>query len=137
MLSSGDGGIFASAPVLKSDGSLEVSVSPSRNGRTVWNVTMIDDGGSEGRDRDTSDVLQLDLRVQPLNDAPSFDLVPMVSTYEDAVDVVMPHIATNISLGPADEAGQRLTFSLRLISGDGSIFATAPALNASGALRFS
>lgn len=71
--------------------------------------------------------------VSGVNDPPSFTLAgnpPTITSTAGAQTV--NGFATNISPGPADEAGQLLTFFLQVTSTTGNLqFATAPAINPS------
>jgi len=75
------------------------------------------------------------ITVNAVNDAPSFTKGSDQTALEDAGAQSVANWATGISAGPADEAGQTLTF---VVSGNSnpSLFAAAPAVSASGALTY-
>ena len=59
---------------------------------------------------------------------------PILQVAEDAGPQTFLKAVTNLSVGPANEAGQTLTFSVT--NDNGSLFGTPPALDASGTLTF-
>ncbi len=75
------------------------------------------------------------ITVNPVNDAPSFTKGGDQTVVEDAGAQSVTNWATAISAGPADEAGQTLTF---VVTGNSnpSLFAAGPAVSASGALTY-
>jgi VCBS repeat-containing protein len=74
------------------------------------------------------------IEVRTVNDAPSFRAGGDVQVGEDAGPQSLPGWAGDISAGPADEAGQRLSF---LVSSDHSdLFQEQPAISAAGTLSF-
>ena len=72
--------------------------------------------------------------VTPVNDAPSFTLAGNVMSDEDAGAQNVPNQATAISAGPANEAGQAVTFSVT--NDNNSLFSAQPAIDASGTLTY-
>src|SRR6185295_1784256 len=72
--------------------------------------------------------------VKPVNDAPSFTAGANVTVLEDAGPQTAAGWATNLSAGPANEAGQALTFVVT--SNNTALFSTQPAVLADGTLTF-
>lgn len=72
--------------------------------------------------------------MTPINDPPTFSLGPDQSVDEDAGPQTVAGWATAISPGPADEAGQALTFTVT--GGDETLFAVLPAIAADGILTY-
>jgi hypothetical protein len=83
---------------------------------------------------DWSNTASVTLRYQPVNDAPSFTPGPNVEVIEDSGAHTLPGWATNLSKGPADEAGQSLIGEASTT--DGHLFAASPTFGPDGSLRF-
>ena len=76
------------------------------------------------------------LTVAAVNDAPSFAALPVSTTSnEDAGARTVAAFATGISAGPANEAGQSLTFTVTANSNP-ALFSVAPAIAADGTLTY-
>ncbi|MBI4661193.1 MAG: immunoglobulin domain-containing protein [Verrucomicrobia bacterium] len=98
------------------------------NGKATIRVVAQDDQSAQ-----TS--FEFVLTVLPVNDAPSFTLSSTTVTLaEDAPLQTVANFATQISKGPADEAGQKLTFVVTPT--DETLFATQPAISEAGVLSF-
>ncbi len=82
---------------------------------------------------DTSAASQFTITVTPVNDAPSFTAGGNQTVDEDAGAQTVAW-ATAISAGPADEAGQVLTFNVS--SSDTTLFAAQPAIDGAGVLTY-
>ncbi len=74
------------------------------------------------------------LTVLPVNDQPSFVLSSTLTLAEDAGAQTVPGWASSISAGPANEAGQVLTFTLT--NTNNGLFAVQPGLSPAGTLTF-
>ncbi|HEV8448318.1 MAG TPA: Ig-like domain-containing protein [Gemmatimonadaceae bacterium] len=77
----------------------------------------------------------VNITVNAVNDAPSFTKGSDQAVLEDAGAQSISNWATAISAGPADEAGQTLTFVVTGNSNPG-LFSAAPVVNANGALTY-
>jgi VCBS repeat-containing protein len=77
----------------------------------------------------------VNIGVNAVNDAPSFTKGADQTALEDAGVQSVTNWATAISAGPADEAGQTLTFAVTGNSNP-ALFAAGPAVAASGALTY-
>jgi hypothetical protein len=129
-------GLFWVSPFLYGFGtvaSLEFYLAPNANG--VAHVTVIahDDGGTAAGGIDTSAPQTFTITVDPVNDAPSFAKGPdQVINHHGSETVV--GWATALSAGPADEAGQALSF---IVSNDNNaMFSVQPAVTPDGTLTF-
>ena len=76
----------------------------------------------------------IDITVDPVNDAPSFTKGSDVTVNEDDAAQTVVGFATAISVGPANEAGQTLSFTVT--NDTNSLFAVQPAIAANGTLTF-
>jgi hypothetical protein len=152
-LVSGDGHMFAQGPQIYSNGSLIFRLLEWQRGSAVYAVILKDDGlGS-----DSSPVQDLTIYVHPVNRVPSFaftspvevgwdfeDTTPMnfrngsLRVPEGFLSAILLHnfAADLVSGTPMDrlEAAQHLSFQLKLISGNDSVFAQPPHLASNGSL---
>ncbi len=76
----------------------------------------------------------LRITVAPVNDAPSFTLDAPITVLEDVGEITRAGFA-NASVGPANEAGQTITYDLLSIDAP-ALFAVPPSINANGTLNF-
>ena len=84
--------------------------------------------------QDTSAAQTFTITVTAVNDVPSFTKGPDQTVNEDAGPQTVSNWATNISAGPADEAGQTLTFLVT--TNNDALFSVLPAVSATGALTY-
>jgi hypothetical protein len=77
----------------------------------------------------------VNIRVNSVNDAPSFVAGSDVAVQEDSGEQTVAGWATQILLGPANEASQTPTF--QVTASDPALFAVAPAISSDGTLTFS
>jgi VCBS repeat-containing protein len=120
-------------PVISPNGTLTYTPTANAFGSSVITVRLQDSGGTSLGGVDTSSNYTFTLNVNPVNDAPTFTKGGNVTVTEDtpAQSVLW---ATNISSGPANEAGQTTGF---LISNDNpSLFAVAPTIAPNGTLSY-
>ncbi len=75
------------------------------------------------------------ITVGAVNDAPSFAITPSVMVDQDLGPQTIASFATSVSPGPADEAGQSLTFN---VTGNtnAALFSAGPLLASDGTLTF-
>lgn len=82
----------------------------------------------------------ISLTVEPVNDAPAFELPdPLVEVPANSGQQTMPEFTTAHSPGAPDETGQALTFHVDAISTGGMTFVSTPTISiegASGTLAF-
>ena len=89
-------------------------------------VVMDTDGGSTPE--------SFTVTVTPVNDAPSFTLAGDVMSDEDAGAQNVANQATAISAGPANEAGQTVSFVVT--NDNNALFSAQPAIDSSGTLTY-
>lgn len=106
-----------------------VTINPSTDlfGTTDITITVNHTGGPE--------VKTFTLTVNSSNDAPSFTKGSDQTVLEDAGPQTVNNWATNLSKGPADEAGQILTFE---VTGNTNptMFSAGPAISSAGTLTY-
>jgi hypothetical protein len=128
-------GLFSSQPAVSSTGTLAYTTAVNANGSATVTVTAKDNGGTANGGNDTSASQTFTITVNAVNDAPSFTKGADQSTYNTAGTQTVANWASNISAGPADEAGQTLTFQ---VTGNtnASLFTAGPAISSTGTLTY-
>jgi hypothetical protein len=125
--------LFATAPAISPTGVL--SFTPAANANGVANLTVVlrDNGGTAFGGSDTSAPANFTITLTAVNDAPSFVVPALAPTvFQNDGPQTVAAFATLISAGPADEAGQVLTFDVNVTGTTGNLaFAGAPAINPS------
>ncbi|TWU06031.1 tandem-95 repeat protein [Stieleria varia] len=116
---------------------LTYQAAPNANGVAVLTVKLVDDGPTnlpQGDDNE-SELRTFTIRVNPVNDAPSFTPGSIVTIDEDSgpyADIW----ARNISPGPADESTQSVRFEVTTPVDAQPLFQTLPEISDTGVLRF-
>ncbi|UXI69305.1 beta strand repeat-containing protein [Tahibacter amnicola] len=128
-------GLFSTAPAVSADGTLTFTPAAGANGSATVTLRLQDDGGTANSGVDTSATQTFVISVSAVNQAPSFTKGADQTVLEDAVAQSVTGWATAISAGPADEAGQTLTF---LVTGNTNptLFSAGPAVSATGVLTY-
>ena len=103
-------------------------------GSAAVTVSATDSGGTLNGGDDTSSSITFTITINAVNDVPHFTkgTDQLVGVGAGAIEIV--EWATNISAGPANEAGQTLTFLVE--PDDPSLFSMEPTIDESGTLRF-
>ena len=129
--------LFAAGPAVSANGTLTYTPAPDAVGTATVTVKLTDDGGTAFGGFDTSAEQTFTIQLTPVNDPPVFT-IPSGPVAADPANGprTVPGFATGIAAGPADEAGQSVSFLVTTTSG-GGLFTTPPAINpATGALTF-
>lgn len=129
-------GLFAAAPAIDATGELTYTIAADANGTATITVNVSDDGGTANGGADTSPDQTFDIVAAPVNDEPSFTAGADPTVDEDSGATTLPGWASALSAGPADEAGQTLSFTVTVDTNPG-LFAVAPAVDGAGQLSFS
>jgi len=128
--------LFSAAPAISPIGTLTFTSAADANGSADITIVLQDDGGTANGGNDTSAPVTFTITVTAVNDAPSFTLTNPPASLEDA-GAQSAAVASAISAGPPDEAGQTLSFSVTPASGDATLtFSSAPVLAANGTLSY-
>ena len=109
--------------------SATVNYSPALNYNGGDSFVYRADDGNGGTDDAT-----VTITIAAVNDAPSFLAGASVQVNEDSGPQSFPNWASSISAGPADEAGQTVTFTVT--AAQPSLFAVQPAVSSNGTLTF-
>jgi hypothetical protein len=110
-LSNNNNTLFSVQPAISASGTLSFTPAANANGTATVSVTASDNGGTANGGNDTAATNNFTITVTAINDAPSFTRGADQTVNEDAGAQTVVGWATNISAGPADEAGQTLTFN--------------------------
>jgi hypothetical protein len=114
-VTSSDQSIVPDASIVKgtlTGGQLPLSITPLPNqfGPVTITVTITDSGMNATPNGDINFITKsFILNVLPVDDAPSFNVVPTQTIFEDAP--LQTLVLTGLSAGPANESGQTLTLS--------------------------
>jgi hypothetical protein len=112
---------------------LSYSGTANFNGAAALTITTNDQGntGTGGAQSDTDTV---NINVTPVNDSPGFTAGGNQTVPEDAGPQTVPNWATSITAGPADEAGQTLSFIVN--NNNNALFSAQPAVAPNGTLTY-
>jgi hypothetical protein len=123
-------------PAVAADGTLTYTPAPDASGAATVSVRAVDDGGTANGGSDTSAAQTFQIAVAPVNDVPAFLAGGDQSVFENAGAQTVGAWATGMNAGPADEAGQSVSFAVS--AGNPSLFAVSgqPAVTGAGTLTF-
>ena len=126
---------FQSPPTVSASGTLSFSLAPDANGTVTFDVFAMDDGGVENGGDNRSAVQTFTVRITPVNDPPTTQLISLPAFQEDAGPQTIASFAEFFP-GPENEADQSV--STFLVSGltNPSLFLHPPTINSSGDLAF-
>ncbi len=128
-------GLFSSGPSISSTGTLSFTPASNANGSATITIVLKDNSGTANGGVDTSAAQTFTITVTPVNDAPSFIKGANQTVNNNAGAVTVNNWATSISPGPADEAGQTLSFQVTANTNP-SLFTVVPAISSSGTLTY-
>ncbi|MEW6226196.1 MAG: Ig-like domain-containing protein [Chloroflexota bacterium] len=126
--------LFSVQPAIATNGTLTYTPAANANGSATIEFRLVDDGGTAGGGQDTSATQSFIITVTAVNDAPAFTGGADQALLEDAGAQTVLGWATGISAGPADEAGQTLSFSVT--NTNAALFGAQPAVAADGTLTY-
>ncbi len=126
--------LFSVQPTIDASGTLCYTPAPNACGTAHVTAVAQDNGGTAYGGSDSAPACQFVINIGCVNDAPSFTKGNLILVPEDFGPVTVATWANNISAGPANEAGQVLTFHVS--SDNAALFSTQPALAVNGTLSF-
>ena len=129
-----DPGLFTTQPAIDPNGKLTYTPAANANGSATVTVRAVDDGGTADGGSDTGSPVTFTIAIAPVNDAPTFVAGAAQSVLEDAAAQSVAGWATAISPGPADEAGQSVSFDVAVDKP--ALFAVQPTVAANGKLTY-
>lgn len=127
--------LFSVAPAISPAGALTYTPAVNANGTATITLVLQDDGGIVDGGIDTSAPQNFTITITPVNDAPSFTVGVDQTVFENSGAHTVPGWAAALSAGPADEAGQTLSFTITGNTNP-SLFSVAPAVSSTGALTY-
>jgi VCBS repeat-containing protein len=134
LVSNNNNGLFSVQPAVSATGTLTYTLAANANGSAVVTVAIHDDGGTANGGVDTSANQTFNIVVTPVNDAPSFTKGADETVLEDSGLHTVNAWATALSAGPADEAGQTLSFNIS--NNNNALFSVQPAVSSTGVLTY-
>ncbi|RIE06907.1 tandem-95 repeat protein [Candidatus Cryosericum terrychapinii] len=128
--------LFSVQPAINSGtGTLTYTLAADANGPTTVTVTLGDNGGTANGGVNTSPPQTFTITVTPVNDMPSFTKGADQTVLEDCGAQTVNPWATAISVGPANEIPQVLTFIAT--NNNNGLFSVQPAVDpATGILTY-
>ncbi|MCG8476341.1 MAG: cadherin-like domain-containing protein, partial [Cytophagales bacterium] len=130
--------LFSAGPVLSKNGELSFTLAADRFGEAEIAVQLFDDGGTSGGGVDSSLVQTFAVRVLPVNDAPTFEILKtQVEQLEDDGAVVIENFAHSVHLGNYESGQQVKQFELVFSEQTNPmLFVNVPEITQEGTLRF-
>ena len=122
---------FSATPAISATGTLTFTTAANAAGSATFDVVLVDSGSNNN----TSAAQTLTINVNAVNDAPSFSAGGNQTVLEDAGAQTVTGWASSISPGPADEAGQSVTFNITGNTNAG-LFSAGPSITPGGALSY-
>ncbi|MBA3708453.1 MAG: tandem-95 repeat protein, partial [Planctomycetes bacterium] len=126
--------LFSVSPAIDPAGTLTFTPATDANGSAVITVVAHDSGGVANGGTDTSVARTGTITITAVNDAPSFTKGADQTVLEDAGAQTVSGWATAITVGPADESAQSVTFTVT--TDNAALFTVAPTLSSAGVLSY-
>jgi hypothetical protein len=133
-VSNNNNSLFSVQPTIDASGNLSYTPAANANGTATVTVFLKDNGGNNNGGVDTSASQTFTITVNAVNDPPSFTKGADQTINEDAGAQTINTWATNLSPGPADEAGQ--TTSFQVSNNNNPLFSVQPTIDSSGNLTY-
>jgi VCBS repeat-containing protein len=135
MVSNNNTALFSGQPSISPTGTLTYTPAPDAYGTAIVTVKLQDNGGTAYGGIDMSAEQTFTITVNAVNDAPSFTKGADQTINEDVGAISVANWATNISVGPANESSQTISF---LVTGNSNsaLFSAQPAVGANGTLTY-
>ncbi|HEX3150835.1 MAG TPA: Ig-like domain-containing protein, partial [Gemmataceae bacterium] len=127
--------LFSAGPAVDSTGKLTYTPAPNANGIATITLRALDDGGTSYGGVNTSPTQTFDITISAINDAPSFTRGASQRFMGTPTAQAVSNWATNISPGPADEAGQSVSFEI-VGNTDPGLFDVQPLVSPTGTLTY-
>jgi CSLREA domain-containing protein len=127
--------LFLVAPAISATGTLTYTPAADANGSATITINLKDNGGTANGGADTSASQTFTISVTAVNDAPTFTRGADQTINRNAGAQTINNWATNISPGPADEAGQTVAFQVTSNTKP-AMFTVQPAISPTGTLTF-
>jgi gliding motility-associated-like protein len=126
--------LFSTQPAIDANGNLTYTLAANTSGSANVSIVVTDDGGTTNGGDDTFSTQVFTIKVNPVNDEPSFVVGFNQSVTENTGALTINAWATLISKGTSEESGQTLTFTVT--NDNNSLFLVQPAIDANGNLSY-
>ena len=127
--------MFSAQPAVSSTGTLTYTPATNVYGTATVTIYVQDNGGTANGGVDVSATNTFTITLTAVNDPPSFDLSTNdVVVLESAGGQTDANLLTNLSVGPANESAQTLTFFVS--NSHSNLFTVQPTISADGTLTF-
>ncbi|WP_254508263.1 beta strand repeat-containing protein [Anatilimnocola floriformis] len=128
-------GLFSAGPAISANGTLTYTPAANAFGNATITVTLSDNGGTANGGVDTTAPQSFTITVNSVNDAPTIALAGNQTIAITAPAQSIPNFASVVSVGPANEVGQTVTYQITGNDNAG-LFSVAPAIAADGTLTY-
>lgn len=95
--------LFSTLPQIDTDGNLTFAPAADAFGTSSFDVSVQDNGGTQGGGVDTSEVQSFQIAVTEINDAPSFEIAGEVVVDEDSGTQTITGFASDFDPGPNED----------------------------------
>jgi trimeric autotransporter adhesin len=135
-ISNDNNALFSGQPTLSPAGVLTFTPAANANGSATVTVSLTDTGSGTAPNVNTSASVNFTITVNAINDAPSFTVPAAAPAVNEGSgpQITVNGFATAISAGPANEAGQTLTFQTS--NDNNPMFSMMPAISPAGDLTY-
>lgn len=116
------------------DGTITFMLRPYSNGVAHLSLYLVPEGSNATYKPDAT--FPFDITVLPVNDRPSFSLLPAVGALQDSGPVAILGFAHHLFAGPPDESWQTIYYNTTFDTLAPNLFAAPPEIDMSGSLRF-
>ncbi len=129
--------LFAIAPTLAADGTLDFQPAADANGSAMVSFRACDDGPSTPPNQNCTSMDTLTIVVNPVNDAPTVTLAPIPDRATSSGAQTVDHFAV-ADFGPPDEDARQslVAWSVRVVSDPRNVLISPPTIDSAGALHF-
>ena len=134
ILSTDNPALFAGAPLLSANGTLTYAPATNAFGKAIVSVQLTDNGGTTNNGKNASVIKQFEIKVNPVNDAPTYVAGPDLIIQEDSGSYNQVW-ATQINPG-IYETDQTASFYVTVNTDSRTIFSVQPRLSPEGYLSF-
>ncbi|PYR88035.1 MAG: hypothetical protein DMF84_29670 [Acidobacteria bacterium] len=126
--------LFSAAPAVSSNGTLTFTPLANASGTATITLVLTDNGGTVNGGVDSAAAQTFTIAINDVNDAPAFAKGADQTLYGNPGAQTVNPWATSIGAGPANEAGQTVTFIVT--NNNTALFAAQPSLSANGTLTY-
>jgi len=126
--------LFKEAPIILPTGRLTFRLADNAYGTASVYVYLEDDGGILNNGSNRSSVSEFTIKINEVNDVPSFNMMKSISVKEDCGEQNITNFVTGINPGAENEYGQPIEFEVKTTTE--SLFEVLPEISSNGRLYF-